>query len=222
MNFISHYFRVQDKALYYKFGTLLPDLYPKFSFYFNKYISHINPNSHILDEHCDLHYGIINHYSDDKIFHQLPIFKNFIINTINYFEDNKTLNHIKRKNFVAHILFEIILDHMCIIQNPNILYNFHKDLNLIQQKIFFDFIEKSIPSSKTNVLFLRTFDAFIDKKYMNFYTEESNLIKALHSVTGHIGQWQHDAIYHQEFLKFIQSSKEIYSFNDVNKQMYHE
>jgi hypothetical protein len=111
---------------------------------------------------------------------------------------------------------------MCIIQNPHILYNFYKDLNLFQQRIFFNFIEKSIPSSKTNVLFLRTFDAFIDKKYMNFYTEESNLIKALHSVTGHIGQWQHDAIYHQEFLKFIQSSKEIYNFNDVNKQMYHE
>jgi hypothetical protein len=201
---------------------MLPDLYPNFSFYFNKHIAHLNPDSHTLAEHRDLHHGILNHYQDDKIFHQLPIFKDFILNTIDYFEENETLKNIKRKNFVAHILFEILLDHLCIIQSPQILPKFYEDLYRFHKEIFFDFIEKSIPSSETNVLFLETFDSFIDRKYMNFYTEESNLIKALHSITGRIGQWQYDAMHQQELLKFIQTSKEKYSFNEVDKRMNNE
>jgi hypothetical protein len=57
---------------------------------------------------------------------------------------------------------------------------------------------------------------------MNFYTEESNLIKALHSITGRIGQWPYDAMHQQELLKFIQTSKEKYNFNEVDKRMNNE
>lgn len=222
MNFISHYYRVQNKALYHKFGTMLPDLYPNFSFYYNKHIAHLNPDSHNLANHRDLHLGILNHYRDDKIFHQLPIFKDFIINSIDYFEKNETLKHIKRKNFVAHILFEILLDHLCIIENPLILNLFYNDVYQFKKTIFLDFLEKSIPSYETNVLFLKAFESFIDKKYMHFYTEETNLIKALHSITGRIGQWPNETVYQEELLKYIEINKEIYRFIDIEKQMNNE
>ncbi len=219
MNFLSHYYRVQDEALYYKFGTMLPDLYHNFSFFYNKHIAEISPRSHVLKEDQDLHYGILNHYNDDKIFHQLPIFKNFIFNSITYFEQNEVLKSIKRKNFVAHIFFEILLDHLCIEAHPHILKNFYNDMKDFDKKIIFNFLEKSIPSSETNVLFLRNFDNFLDIKYMNFYAEESNLLKALHAITGKIGQWELNSETKEQLMIFIQKSKKEYNFQDVEKQM---
>lgn len=215
MNFLSHYFRIKDADPYYKIGAAIPDIYPKFSFYFNKYIKseafdkEENPIFQLILN------GILKHYEDDVIFHKREEFHSFLNEMITFMQNHEYLKDIQRKNFLAHIFYEIWLDHLVLVHHPGIEDKFYKDLNSIEINNLLIFVEKKIHNKEANQLFLKQFSSFTKHEYMRFYTDKEILIKALYQVTGKISKWEKNQKTTHAFFEFMDQIKNKYTLSSI-------
>jgi hypothetical protein len=215
LNFLSHYFRIKDADPYYKIGAAVPDIYPKFSFYFNKYINKESKEKEDNPVFQLISNGILKHYEDDVIFHQREEFKSFLEEMIIFMQNHPYLKDIQRKNFLAHIFYEIWLDHLVIVNYPGIEHKFYNDLNLIEINTIESFVEKKIHDKEANQLFLKQFSSFTKHEYMRFYTDREILIKALNQVTGKISKWEKNQDTTNAFFEFMDQINNKYTLSSI-------
>ena len=215
MNFLSHYFRIKDNNPHYKIGAAIPDIYPKFSFYYNKYLAKENIEEDPNQTFQCISNGILKHYEDDVIFHQREEFKAFLNEMIAFMQNHPHLKDIQRKNFLAHIFYEIWLDHLVIVYNPGIEHEFYNDLNLIKINTIETFVEKKIHDKEANQLFLKQFSSFTKHEYMRFYSEREILIKALNQVTGKISKWEKNQNTTNAFFEFMEQINSRYTLSSI-------
>ena len=215
MNFLSHYFRIKDTNPYYKIGAAIPDIYPKFSFYFNKYLAKENLEEETNQTFQCISKGILKHYDDDVIFHQREEFKAFLHEMIVFMQNHPYLKDIQRKNFLAHIFYEIWLDHLIVLNYPGIEKDFYNDLSLIDKSIIESFVEKKINDKVANQLFLKQFSSFTKHEYMRFYSDKEILIKALNQVTGKISKWEKNQNTTNAFLEFMEQINNKYTLSSI-------
>lgn len=206
MNYISHYHASQGYSDYTRLATLLPDVFSRFSYLHNRYFLHFDPNG-LTDFERELWTGIAIHYADDASFHQMDSFFRYC----RYIEDDikasPALQHTKRLYFVSHILYELILDHLVLKSNPIIHDEIYAILDTIDRGKIEQFLRKIIGDDNEISLILKPYDQFSHRRFLNFYSHEENLVKALHRVTGKISQWEYNEETENSFIKIIQKLK---------------
>lgn len=211
MNFVSHYYCAKIEHPYYSLGVLFPDIFNKFSYFHNKFFSKFNPE--LLDENERMIWnGIEQHYKDDAYFHNSFDFKHFNAQIEIEIAQSELLSRLKRRYLVSHILYELILDYLIIQYQPNIVLSIYKDLEVCNKSVIHYFLEKIMEKHTEIDLFLESYDRFILRRFLNFYSEEHNLVKALHRVTGKISDWEYNEDSEGEFLNVIKKIKSEINF----------
>lgn len=212
MNYISHYYCLVEKSPYSVLGVFLPDILPRFSYYHNKYflkynISNLTPNEQ------EIWKGIDQHYGDDSFFHTMPLFHSSMGQINAEMQKNIYLLGIKRKFIVTHVLYELILDHLVIQHYPSVVSEIYEKLEYVNKLDVLSFIEKIIGKNSEIDLFLGAYERFIERRFLNFYSQPSNLVKSLHMVSGKIGEWEYNDNTIQGFVNIIELQKKEIDFN---------
>lgn|GEM_PF-1509468 len=175
MNYLSHYYiDNQPGNLYFNSALFLPDFARNYTRKFNNEIQGLTPFE------TQLQLGCLAHLNADKIFHPSSFFKKY--NEIIAYELNKynSLSHIPRKWFLAHILFEMLLDRLIVKSNIAIAHQFYNDLEKIDTKILENFVLHF--SNKNVAQLIKNFEHFCKAKYLYGYAQNENFVYALSRV----------------------------------------
>lgn len=207
MNYVSHFYCLKVQNPYYTLGALLPDILNNFSFLHNKHFKSYDPNLLNLEERM-LWQGIAQHYADDNFFHSMSFFKKGMLLIEKEMHGNFLLKDLKRKYLISHVLYELILDHMILERSPYIISSIYNDLEAVDTIVLKNFLEKIIGENEEISLFLDSYVRFLNRRFLNFYTVENNLVKSLHMVSGKISQWEFNEEIVKEFVTIIKKVKE--------------
>lgn len=206
MNFVSHYFCSQDSDPYHNLGLMMPDIFPRFSFYHNRFF--IRFDTSLLTEHeRHLWQGIAQHYRDDAYFHNMDSFKHVMSRIEEEMKKNEVLLSMKRKYLISHVLYELILDHMLMERYSDIVSEIYVKMDSIVRQDILQFLEKIMGKHSQIEVFLNSYDHFMARRFLNFYSLEHNLVKALHRVTGKISDWAYNEETEFALIPIIQQIK---------------
>lgn len=211
MNFVSHYYCVKERHPHYTLGVLFPDIFKRFSFYHNQFFTKFDTRL-LTENELYIWRGIEQHYRDDSYFHSFPDFKHFMFRIEVEMAKSERLSLLKRKFLVSHVLYELILDNLILEHYPTIVTEIYEDLDSCPKEMIRLFLEKIMQKNEAIDVFLESYDRFILRRFLNFYSEERNLVKALHRVTGSISQWNYDEYTEKDFIAVIQIVKSEIDF----------
>ncbi len=122
MHFLAHlYAQREASSPEFAFGLMLPDLVSGFTKVYNRVLSK-SPSD---DE---LHKGIQHHFTDDKLFHSIPMFEQ-LNHQLTHQLVSAGLNRSEiRLSVIAHLLVEMLLDRWLVEQHPDLPNRFYKNL----------------------------------------------------------------------------------------------
>ena len=212
MNYISHYYCLKEKNPYYTLGVFLPDILKNFSFLYNRYFRSYVPTSLNTFE-LMLWRGIIQHYQDDAYFHDLSFFKLGMQQIEEAMNLSDALILLKRKFLISHVLYELILDNMILDRHPSLELEIYDDLAKIDITILRNFLRNIVGENEEIELYLYSLECFLARRFLGFYSMESNLVKSLHMVTGKISQWDLNDSIVNEFANIIKVQKQKIDFD---------
>lgn len=214
MNYVSHYYCLKEKNPYYTQGVFLPDILNNFSFLYNRYFRSYDP-IFLNTSELMLWRGIIQHYQDDAYFHDLSFFKLGMQQIEEAMNKSDTLTLLKRKFFISHVLYELILDNMILDRHPSLVLEIYDDLAKVDITILSNFIRNIVGENEEIDRFSDSFDRFLARRFLGFYSIESNLVKSLHMITGKISQWDFNDSIVNEFVNIIKLQKQKIDFDMV-------
>ena len=140
MNFVAHYYIDQhlDNQLFV-IGVCTPDLLPVFDrkkrVRARKVLKVIEASQN--DQLIQFGKGNLRHFEADDYFHSATFFQNETKLITEMIRERYPNGEIKRDFFVAHILFELVLDRILVLANPQVLDDFYQhwdnqDLSIIK------------------------------------------------------------------------------------------
>lgn len=213
MNYISHFYVSHSYHDQVRLAALFPDIFPKFSFLHNTYFKKFD-HSRLSDIELNYWKGIEVHYADDANFHTMDSFNHFN-RRIEELLEQSSLKASKRKFLISHILFELILDHWILNQEPTIVSQIYKILEKLPPDSIENFIRKIIQDESQIRPLMDSYQRFVERRFLNFYSEESNLVKALHRVTGKISQWEYNDLTEKSFISIIKQVKSEINYEEI-------
>lgn len=175
MNYLSHFFIDQKLGNHY-FNTalLLPDLARLIVHDFSKLF-----NDFSTDEK-ELYCGCLAHYAADRKFHDSNFFKlhfeliNQKINASNFG------NEVNRKFFLAHILFEMLLDRIIVKHQIEVSENFYSSLNKIDCNTLKAFVMRYSNAEADG--FINSFNQFRKVQYLFRYVNDTEFVYSISRV----------------------------------------
>jgi hypothetical protein len=206
LNFLSHYFASSEYSENVRIATLLPDIFPKFSYLHNVYFKHYD-TSKLNALELEFWRGIEVHYADDARFHSMASFQQFTKVIDDELKNDVVLAGIKRKFLIGHILYELLIDHWVISKQPEITTKIYQQFEALPPDSIQNFLTKIIADSKKIELLLQAFERFQERRFLAFYADETNLVKALHRVTGKISAWEYNENTEKSFINVIRETK---------------
>lgn len=84
--------------------------------------------------------GCKRHYQSDKIFHTSAFFEKYFSILNQMLKDVSFSPHFNRKWFIAHILFELLIDRTFVKKYPELVDGFYNDLNIITDEELMPFL----------------------------------------------------------------------------------
>ena len=177
MNMLSHYYAGQKEGHpYYNFGLVFPDLLGSINRSWKPL--HFTDNSD--PDYNDLVQGCQKHLQVDGIFHHLSSFHDNVVFIRKKFEENELIYPGIRLFFVAHILYELMLDRLILINEPDCAESFYRDLEKTSTadiELFFRL------NNISNVeQFLSFFDRFMEHRYIYHYIDDERIFFALNRI----------------------------------------
>ncbi len=184
MNFISHYKIDQERETNFCLGTVLPDLMrvplPKLKLFGASKNMITNSKEEEL-----LLKGMRKHFEVDKYFHNSEFMKIHTSTLKRDFLKNSLEKNGIKLFFVTHILCEMLLDRVLLLNEPNLGNNFYAML------------ESSKPSDVSRLLnknsmydakkFTQFFEQFRSARYLFSYLEIEGLFYALNRICKGVG-----------------------------------
>jgi hypothetical protein len=159
--------------------------------------------------------GIIQHYKDDAYFHDLSFFKLGMQQIEEAMNLSDALILLKRKFLISHVLYELILDNMILDRHPSLVQEIYDDLAKIDITILRNFLRNIVGENEEIELYLYSLECFLARRFLGFYSMESNLVKSLYMVTGKISQWDLNDSIVNEFANIIKVQKQKIDFDMV-------
>lgn len=174
MNYIGHYFIDYYKDdEYFVLGSILPDLYRKFSRVYNQKVKFIEAQNE-----TSLIKGIKRHYAVDASFHNTLQFETICAEFESIFNES-LLFYEHRVFFIAHILAEFLLDRYLIVKHQNLLPDFYSQLDKIEVKKLQKEINALVDNAASNRIFISNFGNFRESKFGYKIVHNESLIEAL-------------------------------------------
>jgi len=177
MNLLSHYYLDAEKGRpYYNTGLVMPDLMgsfkkgwkpPKSVFFNNNYQK-------------ELYSGMLQHQETDRQFHASLFFTHAIPDIRKIFEKNGLKLPGVRLFFVAHIMLELMLDRLILLDSMAYADNFYSDINKVDVEQITEFFQVDTMNGEYN--FSGFFQKFRDAKYIYNYVGDENFIYALNRI----------------------------------------
>lgn len=162
MNFLSHYFvRSRPKDPLFNLGLILPDLFRGSIRQFELTL----PGQNSLLEGC------LAHIKDDKQFHASLFFEQGAEACLHELKLAPGLEEVERKWFLAHILFEMLMDRLLVRHLPGLCLRFYADLESVDKSEVNAFL-KAHYVSDSEVL-LRRLELFTRAAYIRNYTDNN-------------------------------------------------
>ena len=121
----------------------MPDILNNFSFLYNRYFRSYDP-IFLNTSELMLWRGIIQHYQDDAYFHDLSFFKLGMQQIEEAMNKSDTLTLLKRKFFISHVLYELILDNMILDRHPSLVLEIYDDLAKVDITILSNFLRNIV------------------------------------------------------------------------------
>lgn len=172
MNFLAHYYYDRKEDPHYNLGLILPDLYRNFVKGGRIKESELQafPDAHPIAQ------GSQKHFESDRKFHESEVFgkgeKN-ILKQLRHFKGNA----FDRDYFIAHILYELMLDHALLRIHPYLATELYADFDELQMAQLSAFVE---PFGKHRVeTFLNGFEQFKRLRYLELYQREETVVFSL-------------------------------------------
>lgn len=178
MNFISHFYLLEDKANPdIVLGNLIPDLMRGFT---KIYHQQIKNNKELINN--NIVSGIEFHLKTDLEFHHHPFFieKNKVFKKFLF--DLKLPS--KKYYLVTHILLELLIDRYLLETYPNIGIQFYDKLRISEKDNFKEKL-KLLFNSELNLKIHSIFNSFIENKYAFALTHTEGIKFALNEIIGH-------------------------------------
>ncbi len=125
------------------------------------------------------------------------------------------LKVLKRKFLISHVLYELILDHWILNQDPAIVSQIYQILENLPSNAIENFIRKVIHDKTKIQPLLESYQRFVERRFLNFYSQEENLVKALHRVSGKISQWEYNDLTEKSFISIIKQVKKEIEYEEV-------
>jgi hypothetical protein len=173
MNFLTHYYCDRKKEEpYYNLGLAIPDLMSMFKRGWkinNKF------NKHSLSaDFLSIADGITQHLQADSYFHQSDFFLRYTSRIKQLMLDNEIKYRGTHYLFLSHLLLEICIDRVIVINLPHVVKDFYADMSGIQQNTVNDFfkeIEVVIPEG-----FFIFYERFVREKFLYAYDDIEKVI----------------------------------------------
>jgi hypothetical protein len=182
LNFLSHYILDRDKSAEHTIGIALPDVYKHFTKEYNLHFLNSKAEDFNTQKQQDLIKGIHRHIEVDGIFHECEIFK---MHT-KLLEDSVFIGleskNIKRQFFIAHILYEIILDHYICMIHPDIIDEYYDKIKSYSENTIHEIYQIIDPISEVPKLIQAQFEGFYNAQYIHYYKEERNIMVAIQKI----------------------------------------
>ena len=183
MNFLSHYFiDAEPGKPYHNFGLILPDLMGiyKRGWKLNGQAAKakLNPLS------SEIYRGVQKHYDLDSIFHQSDLFRentNYILAQLNGNLDSIAM---VKKHFIAHILLELLIDRVIILNDVMVAKNFYSDLLDTDLEALDNFFIKETAEHLDG--FKSLVSRFRSDQYLYKYKDNEALLFALNRVMSRV------------------------------------
>ena len=110
--------------------------------------------------------GIIQHYQDDAYFHDLSFFKLGMQQIEEAMNKSDTLTLLKRKFFISHVLYELILDNMILDRHPSLVLEIYDDLAKVDITILSNFLRNIVGENEEIDRFSDSFDRFLARRIL--------------------------------------------------------
>ena len=177
MNFLSHYYLLEDKESIPKVvGNLLPDLMRGFT---KIYRQEILPNQGEIDS--ALLDGISFHLLVDKVFHEHPFFVNQC-EIIKQKIDDMAIE-TSRSFIVAHVMLELIIDQYLMEEDLVAVDEFYQTLVFAEEENTLTPLNFTLNRQNSSKI-IRIFKSFIEHKYAYSITDGKGISQALHHIIG--------------------------------------
>ena len=180
MNFFSHYYLDKENINpWYKFGILLPELFPHYNQKLRKAVT-IYAEKNINETHKSIYKGIQRHYEVDKLFHNSDFFRQKTEIIKLKIIENQQLHALHyRTFFLAHIWLELLIDRTLIVNDTdNEVERFYEYLESIDIKAIQQFFT-AIQKEEMLKIFIDTFERNLRMKFLHYYLDNEKLIRAL-------------------------------------------
>jgi len=203
VNFLSHYYIDSTDNEYFNCGLALPDLVSVVDRKLKK-IDVFNPD---IISHFHINQGWNRHLLTDKVFHNSDIFtqQNKNIKLL-WLELGLPTSDVKLF-FIAHILFELLLDRWILNHDKSWADKFYKDLSDcdIQQVSAFCFSSKPEYSFK----FSQFLDRFLLHQWVYQYQSEVGLLTAINKISERMNLPGIDIIHLPAFIGLVNAMDNI-------------
>jgi hypothetical protein len=180
LNYLSHFYIDQKPGNhYYNVGLFLPDFARNHVTSFSK--------SALFDkeEHSQIHAGCMAHYAADKKFHSSDFFEHYNESFRNHLKAAPFSDSFQRRWFLAHILFEMMIDRLLVKHINGLCKNYYHSLDKIEPIVLGEFLQ--LNQAKNPDELLRNFNHFRNAKYIFQYIDNNTLVYSLSRVLQYVG-----------------------------------
>lgn len=173
MNYLSHYYidHIEGNP-YYNAGLLLPDISKDQV----KSYRH-QPKQLVATEHMHLFEGCLKHYESDQRFHASDFFA-YHQSGLNELVKSAPLSpQVQRRWFIAHVLFELLIDRILVKQDTGIVDRFYAALDQIELESLQTYLR--LFQAKSPEEFIKRFGHFRTVRYIYYYSDTNKLVYSL-------------------------------------------
>lgn len=208
MNFVAHYYLDKDStdSLFF-IGIATPDLVSAFdrSVRLKKGTLPTLQNTESSSQQS-FYQGVQRHFEGDRIFHNSNFFHQETRFLTQKLKDTFGPTYTPRAFFVAHILLELVLDRILIMQHNDLLFRFY---NHFEQKDVKELAELTRWVCKAPMFGYENFlQKFSERKFLYNYTEWEYLIKVTCSILKKVNILKYAYLHSDEFIDLIEDYEE--------------
>jgi len=185
MNYFSHYIVLGNRTdPYTVLGSILPDIArdskPQYDGLFTK------QKRFSSKEHENLALGIWSHIESDKWFHNSDYFKESTQHIAKVIRDSDKVSLTKYTYFLAHILLELIVDQLLIVENPEGLVSFYEKIRQTSDAVYESFIRENLAEYDAE-FFSSKKEQFVEQAFLNNYHNTNTLVNVSYHIFERVG-----------------------------------
>lgn len=150
--------------------------------------------------------GVMRHLEIDRDFHSSEFFAFETQEIMRLIDRHLGKERVPRSFFVAHVLFELVLDKVLIQSEPSLLPTYYRHLESCSLKRMVQLTEwiTSTPLPGYDAFLQR----FIAKRYLYQYTDWDHLIYVLRRILERVRLRQVEYLYEPAFMRVLQEYEE--------------